>query len=277
MQVEGYVYEKNPRSVSQYNQYFRCRYSYYLARIKKVWRRPAAWLAQGTAVHAAAEEWERSERKMSLEDAQRVFSRVYDQEINASCAETPNLSFWFRSGPYAGATDVERRYGIGLEQTEKYLRWYENHPEEVIWYHEPGKPAVELEFSIEIDISPDGEEPDEVTLRGFVDAVVDIDGGLVVRDNKTGKQPGDDFQLGVYALAVDKTYDVEAPGTGDYWMGGSGKPTYPYDLSVWDERSIAGEFLKLETGLRAGDFEPDPEPSKCRFCDVASSCEYALG
>ena len=58
------------RSVSQAQLYLDdlggCAYRYYLSRVIRVWDRPAAWLPQGTAVHGAAEWWERGGRKASL-------------------------------------------------------------------------------------------------------------------------------------------------------------------------------------------------------------------
>src|SRR5262249_30789572 len=52
-------------------------HSYYLARVKKAWQKPAAWLPQGSAVYEAAEAWERSGRTMSVEQAQDVFRESY--------------------------------------------------------------------------------------------------------------------------------------------------------------------------------------------------------
>jgi putative RecB family exonuclease len=65
------------------------------------------------------------------------------------------------------------------------------------------------------------------------------------------------------------------PTTGDYWMGKSGKPTVPYDLSEWTRDKVTGKFKELEDNIRAGRFDPLPESSKCRFCSVSYACEYA--
>ena len=43
------------RSVSQLNLYTRCPQAFKLSRIDKVWKKPAAWRAQGTSFHAVAE------------------------------------------------------------------------------------------------------------------------------------------------------------------------------------------------------------------------------
>lgn len=291
------------RSVSQLNQYTRCPHAYKLARIDKAWARPAAWLPQGTAFHTVAEVYEKAlaeGREMILERAQEIFREEYAKDIGALCAETPNFDWWFWSGPYNGERDIERRFHVGLEQVEKFIAWRHTKGQK-IWMtpevrdprcgadeaqaivvegstvtHEqdcdcrPSKPAIELSFSFVID-TPIG----PIRVRGFIDAVVVVDGEPRVRDYKTGNKPGDDFQLGVYALAIKKLYGVEVR-TGDYFMAGKRgkKPvtTDPYDLTEWTEEAITERFHEVEVGIQGEMFEPDPEPDKCGFCDVNYSC-----
>lgn len=258
--------KKVHRSVSQINQYTKCPYSYYLDRIQKSWSRPAAWLAQGSAVHVAAEKYELSGREMTLEEMQDVFRESYVEEVAKYTEETPNFEYWFASGPYGGEADIERRHGIGLEQCGKYIRWYEEHPGEVIWVSDDGEPGIEIGFDIDLAGVP---------VRGFIDAIiVNDDGEVVVRDNKTGNQPGDDFQLGTYKVAMEVQFGVDGITKGDYWMGRSGKPTFPYDLTEWTQERVTEKFHELEDNIKAERFDPDPEPSKCMFCSVSSSCSF---
>lgn len=256
------------RSVSQLNQYTRCPMNYKLARIDRVWSRPAAWLPQGTAFHAAAElheVWLSYGMPLSLEEAQDIYRWFYAEGINDLCDLTPNFEWWFWSGPYNGERDIERRYEIGLEQVDKFYNWRQS-PGQTIWVTPDGTPAIELAFQVELD---------GIMVRGFIDAVVVEDGELRVRDYKTGNSPGDDFQLGVYALAIEILYGVR-PLTGDYFMAGKkgkpARPTAPYDLSRWTREEITARFHEVEEQIQAGKFDPLPEPSKCGFCDVNYSC-----
>lgn len=257
------------RSVSQINQYTRCPMSYKLSRIDKVWPRPAAWLAQGKAFHSVAEAdeiWESYDMPLSLDEAQDMFRVVYSKEISESTEETPNFEWWFHSGPYGGERDIERRYHIGLEQVEKFFQWKALKGQE-IWITPDGTPAIELSFKIELD---------GILVRGFIDAVAVEQGELRVRDYKTGNTPGDDFQLGVYALAVSMVYGIDPPRTGDYYMAGKkGKKallTAPFDLTEWTREKVTARFHEVEAKIQAGNFEPLPESSKCGFCDVNRSC-----
>lgn len=256
------------RSVSQLNQYVRCPQAYKLGRIDKVWARPAAWLPQGTAVHAVLEACEKRFADgipMSLEEAKDLFREEYTQGINELADLTPNLDWWFHSGPYNGERDIERRYHIGLEQVEKFFAWRES-PGQTIWVTPDGTAAIELAFQIELD---------GIMVRGFIDAVVVVDGELRVRDYKTGNSPGDDFQLGVYSVAIENLYGNK-PSSGDYFMAGkkgaAPRISGPYDLSHWTRETVSARFHEVEEQIQAGNFEPLPEPSKCGFCDVNLSC-----
>lgn len=277
---------KRRLSVSQLKEYERCPYAWYLSRRGRAWRRPAAWLPQGTAVHAAIEAWERSGRSISLEAAQDVFRAEYTKDANEACTVTPNLDWWYPSGPYRGEADLLRRFKIGLEQVEKYVAYATRSENEVVWVTPDGEPAIELHFDIDLD---------GVLIQGYIDAVivdrekssVSYQGGgerygtpkvnpwLVVRDHKTGNNPGDDFQLGVYSVAIQEMFGTFGPYEGDYWMARAGKPTHPFDLRDWTREAVAERFRELEGNIQNERFDPKPDPDVCRFCSVSLACEYA--
>ena len=97
--------------------------------------------------------------------------------------------------------------------------------------------------------------------------------GLVVRDLKTGNTPGDTFQLATYAAAMKIMYGVDIV-QGDYLMGRTGKPTLPYDLSDTPVEEVTSAFKELDENVKAGLFPANPG-DHCRFCSVATSCEFA--
>ncbi|UDL16171.1 Cas4 exonuclease [Mycobacterium phage Parliament] len=266
--TRNYTYEKKPRSVSQLSQFDKCPFSWKLARHERVWKRPAAWLQQGTGVHAVAEKYMLSKlagSPLTREECYEIFKAEYADGINEATEETPNLSWWFASGPYRGADDIERRWGIGLQQVDKTLDWIDNHQSLEVWHTPDGTPGIELAIEFELD---------GIEIRGYIDAVLVLDGEVLVVDWKTGLKPGDDFQLAVYALALKQLYGVEIT-RGVYFMAKTGKPTYPYDLTDWTREKISARFHEMERKLEAGDFTPKPGAS-CARCDVALSCEYSM-
>ncbi|MFF7588606.1 RecB family exonuclease [Kitasatospora purpeofusca] len=265
------------RSVSQVKAFEKCPYAYKLERLDKVWARPAAWLAQGLAVHEAAEWWENTMRTGTTAEAQERYRESYAAHTNRMCKSTPNLDYWFASGPYRGEQDIERRFGIGLDQVAGYIEYYEvRAPEEKVWITPDDVPAVELRFDMECD---------GVKVVGYIDQLIDHpEHGVIPRDIKTGNTPGDDFQLAVYARAVEDMFGAVLPGLrldrGDYWMGRNktrkGGPTKPYDLTDWGRPEVDAVFKQLDQAVKAAEFEPKPSRENCAFCPVSLSCEFAM-
>jgi putative RecB family exonuclease len=233
------AYKIKPRSVSQVKQFDQCPYGYFLARIARVPELQAAWLAQGVAVHSAAEEWEKSGRQMTVDHAQKVFSWVYTSMANQALESEPDEDGWQASGPYPGFTDLERRWSIGMGQVESYINWYKTHPDEKIWKSADGVPKQ----------------------------------GPLVRDIKTGLIPpmNDTFQLDTYALAMREQYGLECEA-GDYWSGKTGRPSRVRRLGSAAE--VVDRFKAMDESVKAGDFPPSPAPEICRRCPVRRACRY---
>lgn len=253
------------RSVSQYNTFTRCGYRYYLERVERAWQRPASWLSQGTAVHAAMEAWEKSDRKISDTDLVDTYQSEFINSIDEQAKETPNFDYWFGSGPYNGRVDIERRFGLGEEQLKGLIAWAEAHPEEKVWITPDGNPAIEQEFEVEMG---------GVTVKGFIDLILETPDGLVVRDYKTGATPGDTFQLAVYSEAMRIKYGVLI-NQGDYMMGKTGKPTFPYKITDDDRADVHKRFEWLEEQIQNENYEANPSKKNCVMCSVRTSCPFA--
>lgn len=258
------------RSVSQVTQYEKCPHAYYLQRRLRVWEKPAAWTAQGTAFHAAIEAYERGEAA-DVEEMKNVFREVYAREINRMTEVTPNMAFWFDSRQGHGENDVRRRYDIGLRQVRDYHQWRTGKGSgDVIWVSEDGTPGIELRFDADFR---------GVKVRGFIDQILDLgDGRVHVRDAKSGNKPGEPFQLKVYGMALEQIHGVQAI-TGDFWMGEkAGKhrgphPKKPVDLTGLSESEVIDRFHAVDEGIRDEQFDPKPGPN-CWSCPVQTSCKY---
>jgi putative RecB family exonuclease len=255
------VLKEQPRSVSQVTQYEACGYRYYLSRVMKVWSRPAAWSGMGTAVHSAAEEWERSGRTMARRDVHIVFNRVYSEEIARAAKDTPNWECWSASGPYGGAADTERRWRIGHEHVDRLMDVYEAR-NDVVWRTPDGTLGLELPFETKIG---------SVAVRGYIDRVdVLPDGSLVAVDYKTGAKAGEPFQLATYAYILRQEYDVIVDD-GAFFMSKTGTFVRP---GLADEDEVLGRFAAMDAGVKAERFDPNPSADACRFCDVSFACKF---
>lgn len=256
------------RSVSQLQEYMDelggCPYKFFLNRVVKAWNRPAAWLPQGSAVHTAAEFWERSGRTATRDEVEEAYRQAYRAETAALMVDTPNLNYWSPSWRYVGWEDITRRAFKGFGQLHNYLDYYIKHPEEVLWTTPDGQKALELKFRITLD---------KVRVQGYIDQVVG-NGTFVVRDLKTGKSPGGTLQLKVYAVALDKEFGLEVK-EGDYFLLDKKKPTSKYDLTQMSDEQVIDLFGRMNEGVRNEYFEPSPEPDKCRMCPFRQICDFA--
>lgn len=249
------------RSPSQLNEYYRCPYSYYLSRRLKVWKRPAAWLAHGVAVHAAVEAWEKSGRTMTLDAVLQVFREQYSAQINEELRTSPNPRAWFSSGPYNGPKDIPRRYLVGQDHVRNLLSYYTEHPD-----HVPDLVGEDLGVELGFDV-----HFGETRVVGFIDLVMQ---GMPY-DYKTGTTPGGDDQLATYAGVLKLNHDIPFTN-GFYFMARTGKPTRPYDLTGWSLERLEDVYGKLDQNIKAERFDPTPSPDVCGRCPVATSCEFAM-
>lgn len=254
------------RSVSQHNSYVRCAWSYKLNRIDRVWQRPASWLSQGLGVHVAMEEWERSGRELPIEKLVEIYQEEFIRSVDEQAEVTPNFDYWFASGPYAGAVDIERRFGVGEKQLVSLVDYCQSRPDEKVWTTPNGDKAIELRFEVELGGVP---------VVGFLDQIIETPNGLMVRDIKTGAKPGDIFQLATYSEAVRILFG-ETVNWGDYLMGKTGKPTKPIAITDEDRAEVHKGFAWLEEQIQAGIYEPKPNRDTCKMCSVATSCEFRI-
>lgn len=261
------------RSVSQLTEYMDelngCAYKYFLNRIVRAWDMPAAWLPQGLAVHEAAQMWEESGRTLPLHAVIKKAMESYRFHIRRFEAITPNYNYWMTGWTLGGWDDVTRRAKFVVEQITRYVGYYTKHPEEQIWTTPNGKKAIELEFHIKLD---------KVKVMGYIDQIIAWydrqPEHLRLRDIKTGKKPGGTLQLKVYDIAIEEQEGVSI-GEGDYWMANAGKPTKEvYDLTTMSREQVVDLFGRMDRGVREEDFEPSPDPDKCRMCPVRSACRY---
>jgi putative RecB family exonuclease len=262
--------EKVWRSWSQLNEYNECGYRYYLKRIAKdsngdqIWQRPAAWTVQGTAVHIAAEVWEKSDRILTDEEVTTIYTEAYWDQINERLEDTPNYSEWFASGPYRGFTDIDRRYKIGLDQIQSYLEFYRN--------DSPMDIPITINGSMAIEIPAEG-LIGSVPVRGVIDGIMETDSGLRVRDIKTGKRLGDPMQLKIYQELIIQNFGIKIR-FGDFWSGQTGVTTPVADLDALSLDDLTSEFQRLEEGINSERFDPKPSPA-CAMCDVQHACPFA--
>lgn len=261
--------KNQPRSWSQLSEYNDCGWAYKLHRIDQVWSKPAFWYPMGTAVHEAAELWERGARTDDVDTVKNWYREAYVRECNEYLDKTPDPNDFESSGPYKGADDATRRFRVGQEHAERYVEYYRANPTQVIWHTPEGEPAIELNFEVDLG---------GVVIRGMVDAIISHPKfGPIIRDTKTGAKEGTGEQLAVYRAAVGVKTGVDIQ-SGDYLMTKTGKPKpfyKPHDLTTVSLDQVTARFRTMDEGVKAEVFAPNPG-EQCGRCSVRNSCEFKV-
>ncbi|MEU7863435.1 PD-(D/E)XK nuclease family protein [Nonomuraea sp. NPDC049141] len=242
--------------------------AYKLERIDRVDPLPAAWSFQGTAVHAAAEAYERSMRTMSIRKAQDVFEAVWLDKIDEAKERQPNLNMWLRGGRKTTERDIAERFEAGLTQVADYIDFTTTEPF-ILWVLPDGSPATEVGFRTTIA---------GVLMVGYIDLVLEDPwtGEIRIRDLKTGAKPSHTpVQLAIYGRAVQRVFGIKAR-YGDYYMARDAAPTKRVDLTRFSDELlgtwIRGVDVMESAAYEAGAYPPSPSEDHCWSCAVKHHC-----
>jgi len=147
-------------------------------------------------------------------------------------------------------------------------------PTAVVLYEHEDKKAVELPLTAAIKGAP---------LYGILDRLDrDEDGSLVIVDYKTGKYPSGDYVTSAFAnaaiyVALCEAELKERPSKVRLLYVASGQPLERRTEEIFpDQRADAAAeaWVSIKAAHAAGNFEPRPSASACRFCptDYQARC-----
>ena len=266
--------KKPHRSVSQLTTYAACSEKWRLERIAKAPQRPAGWLTQGTAAHAALEEWERSGRTISEHDLHDIYLTSYRTEANKLVEQFPEEGAWMTGGRKRGFDDLTEREERGWWQVQDYVAWAKAEAE--FWR----VAEVEVEFSIYLG---------GIEVIGFIDQITEWRNGLISpSDLKTGaKLPASPTQLIVYDHALTQMgYNTGAtgdwvhlgkPGVGKTKARSVSREIVELDQNPLHKRENLDQlFFDLDRGITQEVYLPNPTDACFRTCGVSQFCR-AMG
>ena len=199
-------------------------------------------------------------------NAADVFGYEFDAAIDRERDKSGfALEDWFYSGRMKPENSVAWWDENGPALAQRFIDWYEAHPDVTVWITPDGKPAVELELRVKFGNT-------EVVMA--IDVILKMGTALVVTDLKTSaKAPESSRQLGIYACGVE-LMGWPRPKYGAYFLPRSETPfDRPVDLSApqYSIDYFTREFQMFEQGVKAGIYPANPGRS-CGRCSVAHAC-----
>lgn len=248
-------------SHSQTDQYTNCPLSYKLQRLDRVPPLQAVWFIQGTAAHAACEQWELSDRTADIEAA---YLAAFDSELAALLAKYPDESDWIRGGVKGLDRDIRERRAKGVAQVASYARWAVEQ-EWRVWTLPDETPALEVPFEVTLGGKP---------VKGYIDVIWEWpDGSIEPVDLKTGtKQPETARQLGLYKVAIEQIFGE--PVTQGRYLMLKDLAHKPIDVRRYTYEYLDELYGHVHRGIEAGAFPARPSGG-CFTCTVKRACVEA--
>jgi putative RecB family exonuclease len=252
------------KSVSNLKLYRECGLQWKFRKFDKIESQPAAWLPQGTAVHAAWEAWEKSGRTLTTEKILEVYYAVFDAEMDKLKEKQPDLKQWLVVGRTKIENDIANRRERGAEQAIRFIERIKDEPWKP-WELPDGSPAVEVPFDVDFGFGP---------IRGYVDLIKEFnDGTLLITDIKTGNREKTALQLAVYAHAVNEIFGL-AITQGSWYYAKDDVWSDRIDLSELTVEYLRQQFESQEKGIQNRVFLANPG-SHCALCPAQRKCiEY---
>lgn len=251
----------------------RCAKSYFLSRLTDAPKRPALWLAGGSAVHETTEHYDLmsivGSEDVSKASIRQIWETYFEKQIFEAREREPNENKWARS--QAEPIDVWHRQG--LEFVRAYIDWRERSPWE-IWTTPDDEPAIELDVSGMLPGCP-------VEIKAYLDRVFwdPVFKKHHILDLKTGKKPpktGDQF--GTYRALTAVKYGTEVD-SGVPFMNRKAGLGKPFDLAEYTPEFVGDVFGKaweeIQEYARTGVWPANT--SDCFLCEVSASCAAVGG
>lgn len=246
----------------------RCAKSWFLKYQTPAPRRPALWLAGGSAVHEVTEAYDRSDTPEAWSDiaVRMEWISHFEAQLDKLRRADPNQYNWRSSQ----SEPIEVWNTIGPQFVQSYIDWRQRSPY-TIWTTPDNLPAIELDVSGMLPGCP-------VEVKGYVDRIFHdpMFDRLIILDLKTSKRPPTSAdQFAAYAALVKAKYGVAAD-LGVAFMNRKATLATPWDLGGVTPESVGSVFGEAWKQIEAGDFTATPGEA-CWLCDVSSSCAVKNG
>jgi hypothetical protein len=212
------------------------------------------------------------------------FEAEFELAFNAAIAEERAgsplfpIDDWFVAG-FRPRQDLAWWDANGPDMAKAYADWFTSHPEVSVWRAPDGRPAIELDLTVNFGHIP---------VRMKIDQVLKVGTALVVVDVKSGGHIPDDEhrQLATYACGIEQAYGVR-PKYGTYFMarGIANKkddtkrhflPPVTLDGVQHSREYLSQIYYELSRQVEEGYFLASPGPL-CRTCGVSDSCAAVGG
>lgn len=267
-----------------------CGAAYWYGRVLGKPERPGWAMLGGSALHEASEAWDWGVINDGIvDDGQEYLSQLFEAAFDKQIASTVEKSPFPKEEWNVSGREIKTKVTMDGGPRRKDETWWRVMGPEMLrlwaawrltssWeialvaggnHPEVDPPVWGIEVPFEVDVK--GE-----TVRGYIDRVFEKDGEYLVVDLKSGRQPDDTSQLGVYRYGLAKQYGIN-PRWGSFWLGGTGGATVLTNLQqLWPDPRVEQRYRKARIIQLAGAFTHKPS-NLCSSCGVREYCPIVGG
>jgi ATP-dependent helicase/nuclease subunit B len=236
-----------------------------------------------------------------LDDAQQVMMEEATNVLNYSPVAKYGGVFWdvLRTDLCRGLDGTSDRPGVlaavlqaevnlNPQPVDRYLEWRFGKLSRKTGTSDPRSVDTELQLT-GTDETPAGEiGPTPVRIAGKIDRIDWFqDGSHSIWDYKTSAKPpgknsvlaGEDYQLGVYAVATEKLLHVDGGTLGGvgYYKLSNAEEVEPKTLGTKDDYddmkdAVVANVIANVKAIMNGEFSANPPTDSCNFCDSRHTC-----
>jgi len=237
-------------SFTQFRAFQSCPLQYKFAHILRIPVKGKAVFTYGRTMHNTLEQFlaRASKRKVTIDDLLHIYE---EQWVNEWFYDKEEERKYFKQGRVA----LNIFYSDFVKNGFRVLKI-------------KNEPALEKSFSLKINGN---------TIRGKIDRIDQLEGGVEIIDYKTGNtkeklSQQDKEQLLIYQIAAEKALGLKPKLLSYYYLDGGKKLSFIGEKS--DKEKQERNMLELIEEIKKSRFEPTPG-WHCKFCDFKTICEHA--
>lgn len=226
----------------------------------------------GISMHSTLQAFYNKVKELNAQSQASLFGPVASDDSIQSNILVPTKTYLldlfqkkFVEAWYDTQEEIERMRVKGAEMLENYYNSRMG-----AW---PMPLATEAGFSLVVE---------DIVVKGKIDRIDVVDGGLAIVDYKSGKKPAalsetDKQQLYLYQLATSTLPAFKHYGetTSLKYVYLSSEDEYAFLGTTADLSDMRKHIQAVDKAVRGGTFDATPSEETCRNCSYRSSCEFS--
>ncbi|MFH1181292.1 MAG: UvrD-helicase domain-containing protein [bacterium] len=167
---------------------------------------------------------------------------------------------------YENKKQKDEYYQLGKKIVKDFYEEFSKNPPKILKIN--NEVALEMPFNLKIG---------EYTIKGQIDRIDELDGGIKIIDYKTGNskenlEAGDKDQLLIYQIAAEEVFKIKPKELVYHYLNDNKKQSFlGKDMEI---EKMKEKIIRIIEEIKSSDFKAAPG-WQCSFCDFKDICDFA--